>query len=55
MQAQPQIVTRGQQRMRVRRKVGQQPGELTEGLRRIQLVQIIYHQRDVAASVGELR
>ena len=55
MQAQPQIVTRGQHRVHVRRKVGQQPGELSERLRRSQLVQIINNQRDVAGSIGELR
>ena len=55
MQAQPQIVTRGQHRVHVRGKVGQQPGELSERLRRSQLVQIINNQRDVAASIGELR
>ena len=55
MQAQPQIVTRGQDRVHVRGKVRQQPGELGEGLRRVQLVEIINDQRDVAASVGELR
>ena len=55
MQAQPQIVTRGQHRVRVRGKVRQQPGELSERLRRSQLVQIINNQRDVAASIGEFR
>ena len=54
MQAQPQIATRGQDRMPIGRKTGQQPGELGEGLRRIQLVQIINHQRNAAASLGEL-
>ena len=55
MQAQPQIVTRGQHRVHVRRKVRQQPGELSECLRRIQLVEIINNQRDVGASIVELR
>ncbi len=54
MQAQPQIVTRGQHRMRAGGKVCQQAGELGEGLRGVQLVQIINNQRDVAASTGEL-
>ena len=53
MQAQPQIATRGQYRMPIWGKAGQQPGELGEGLRRIQLVQIINHQRDAVASIGE--
>ena len=55
VQAQPQIVARGQDRVRVQRKVRQQPGELSERRWRGQLVQIIDHQRDAAASVGELR
>jgi len=38
----------------VRRKVCQQPGQLGERFRRGQLVEIINHQRDAAASVGEL-
>ena len=54
VQAQPQIVARGQYRVHVQRKVRQQPGELSECLWRGQLVQIIYHQRDAAASIGEL-
>ena len=54
MQAQPQIVTRGQHRVRAGGKVCQQAGELGEGLRGVQLVQIINNQRDVAASTGEL-
>ena len=55
MQAQPQIVTRGQDRVHVRGKVRQQPGELSECFWRGQLVQIINDQRDAAASIGELR
>ena len=55
MQAQPQIVTRGQHRVHVRGKVRQQPGELSERLRRGQLVEIINDQRDAATSIGELR
>jgi hypothetical protein len=55
VQAQPHIVTRGQHRVRVRGKVRQQPGELSEGLGRGQLVQVIDNQRDAGASLGELR
>ena len=55
VQPQPQVMTRGQDRMRIRGEVGQQPGELGQGLRRVQLVQIINHQRDAAASIGKLR
>ena len=46
MQAQPQIVTRGQDHVHVQRKVRQQPGELGERLPRGQLVQIVDHQRE---------
>ena len=55
MQAQPQIVTRGQDRVHLRGKVRQQPGELGERLWRVQLVQIINNQSDAVASIGELR
>jgi hypothetical protein len=55
VQAQPQIVTRGQDHVHVRRQVRQQPGELGQCLGRGQLVQIVDHQRDAAASLGELR
>ena len=55
MQPQPQIVTRGQQRVHLRGKADQQPGELSERFRRVQLVEIINNQRDVATSIGELR
>ena len=55
MQAQPQIVTRGQHRVHPRRKVRQQPAELSECLRRIQLVQIINNQREAGAGLGEFR
>ena len=55
MQPQPQIVTRGQHRVHLRGEVRQQPGELRERLWRIQLMQIINNQRDVATSIGELR
>ena len=55
VQAQPHIVTRGHYRVHVRGKVGQQPGELSGGFWRGQLVEIIHNQRDAAVSVGELR
>ena len=55
MQPQPHIVTRGQYRVHLRGKVRQQPGQLSECFWRRQLVEIINHQRDAAASVGELR
>ena len=55
MQPQPQIVTRGQHRVHLRGKVRQQLSELRERLWRIQLMQIINNQRDVATSIGELR
>ena len=55
VQPQPHIVTRGQDRVHVRGKAGQQPGELSGGLWRVQLVEIINNQRDAAVSVGELR
>jgi hypothetical protein len=55
MQAQPQVATRGQDRMRIRGKVRQQPGEQGEGLRRVQLVEIINNQCDAVASTGEFR
>ena len=55
MQAQPQIVTRGQHRVHAGGKARQQARELTDRLRRVQLVQIINNKRDVAGSIGELR
>ena len=54
MQPQAQIVTRGQQGVHMPGKVRQQPAELSQCLRRIQLVQIIENQRDAAARTGEL-
>ena len=54
VQAQPHIVARGQDRVRIWGKVRQQPGQLGERLWRGQLVQVINHQRDAAASPGEL-
>ena len=55
MQAQPQVAARGQHRVRVRRKVGQQPGELGQGVPRMQLVQIVDDQDDTAGMVFEFR
>ena len=55
MQAQPQIATRRQYRVRMRGKVCQQPGELGQGVRRVQLMQIVDDQDDAAAMVFELR
>jgi hypothetical protein len=55
MQLQPQITTRCQDRVHVSGKVRQQARELGEGLRRVQLVEIIDNQRDAVASIGELR
>jgi hypothetical protein len=55
MQPQPQIVARGQNHVHVRGKAGQQPGDLSRGLWRVQLVEIINNQRDAAVSVGEFR
>ena len=55
MQPEPQVAARGQHRVRVRRKVGQQPGELGQGVPRMQLVQIVDDQDDTAGMVFELR
>jgi hypothetical protein len=55
MQVQPQITTRRQHRVRVRGKAYQQPGELGQGVRRVQLVQIVDDQCDVAGSAGKFR
>ena len=55
MQLQPQIAARCQDRVHVGGKVCQQARELGEGLRRVQLVEIIDDQRDAVASIGELR
>jgi hypothetical protein len=52
---QPQIPARGEHRVHVGRKAGQQPGELSQGLRRVQLVQIIDDHNDAALMVCELR
>ena len=52
MKAQRQIVARRQQRVHAGGQVRQQPGELTESLRRVQLVQIIDDQHDVAAGLA---
>ena len=55
MQAQPQIAARGQHRVHVRGKVHQQPGELGEGVRGGQLLQIVDDQDEAAAMICELR
>ena len=55
MQPQRQIVARGQHRVHLRRKVGQQPGQLCRRLRRAQLVQVIDDQRDAVGGIGQLR
>ncbi len=55
LQVQREIAARCQDRVRVGGKVGQQARELGEGLWRVQLVQIIDHQGDAVASIGELR
>jgi hypothetical protein len=55
MQPQLHVVTRGQDRMHLRGKVRQQPGELGERFWRVQLVEIVNNQRDAVASIGELR
>jgi len=48
-------MARRHQRVHAGGKVRQQPGELTEGLSGVQLVQIFDDQHDVATGVGELR
>jgi hypothetical protein len=50
VQAQPHIVTRGQDRVHARGKVHRQPGQLGERFRRGQLVQIINNQRDATGT-----
>jgi hypothetical protein len=55
MEPQRQIMTRGQHRVHLRRKVGQQPGQLSRRLRRAQLVQVIDDQRDAVTDIGQLR
>ena len=54
MQVQLEIATRGQDRVNVRRKVRQQASELAESLG-IEFVQVVNHQGNVDASIGELR
>ena len=54
MQAQPQVAARGQHRVHAGGKVRQQPGELGEGVRDGQLVQIVDDQDEAAATIGEL-
>jgi hypothetical protein len=55
MQPQLEIAPCGQHRVHVGGKVRQQPGELGERLRRVQLVQIVDDQDDAAMMVCELR
>jgi hypothetical protein len=55
VQSQRHVVAHDQDRVHVRGKVRQQPGELSGGLGRVQLVEIIDRQRDVAVNTGELR
>ena len=55
MQAQREIATRRQHRMHVVGKVCQQPGQLSERVRRGQLVQVVDDQDETAAMAGELR
>ena len=54
MQAQPQVAACGQHRVHAGGKVRQQPGELGEGVRGVQLVQIVDDQDEAAAMIGEL-
>src|SRR5258708_205544 len=54
MQAQLEVAARGQYRVDMRWQVRQQPGELIEGLRRSQFVQIVDDQDDGPALAGEL-
>src|SRR5258706_3113545 len=53
MQAQLEVAARGQYRVDMRWQVRQQPGELIEGLRRSQFVQIVDDQDDGPALAGE--
>ena len=55
MQAQREIATRRQHRMHVAGKVCQQPSQLSERLRRGQLVHVVDDQNETAAMVGKLR
>ena len=55
MQAQPKIAARGQHRVHVRGKVRQQPGELGQGVRGVQLVQIVDDQDEAAADARRAR
>ena len=54
MQAEPEITTRGQHRVRVGGKAGQEQGELGQGVWRVQLMQVVDDQGDAAAMVFEL-
>src|SRR5258706_15094547 len=53
MQAQLEVAARGQYRVDMRWQVRQQPGELIEGLRRSQFLQIVDDQDDGPALAGE--
>jgi hypothetical protein len=55
VQAQPEVAACGQHRVHVRGKVRQQACELSQGLRRLQFVQIVDDQDDAAMMVCELR
>lgn len=54
MQAELQIAARGQNRVRIRRKVGQESAELSHGLRRLQLMQIVDDQNEGHGLPAEL-
>jgi len=55
MQPESKIPPCRQQRVHVRRKLRQQPGELRLHARRLQLVQIVEHEDQAARIVGEVR
>jgi hypothetical protein len=55
VQPQPHVVARGQYRVRLRGKAGQQAGQLSGRVWRRQLVEVIDNQRHAAAGVRELR
>ena len=55
MQPESKIPPCRQQRVHVRRKLRQQPGDLRLHARRLQLVQIVEHEDQAARIVGEVR
>jgi hypothetical protein len=55
MQAQPRIMSRSDNRMRVRGKVHQYAGQLSQGFRLVQLVQIVDDHDDAVALAVEFR